>query len=77
MPLSGRPALPARLFRAPSSNTPVQGLPTLGAGAVYAQPRYVIESKPISGSTLVFRVTARSVGGQSDTIVILQAEYGY
>ncbi|MEJ1964620.1 MAG: hypothetical protein WDO56_24955 [Gammaproteobacteria bacterium] len=49
----------------------------MGAGAVYAQPRYVIESKPISGSTLVFRVTARSVGGQSDTIVILQAEYGY
>lgn len=57
--------------------TPAHELPTLGAGAVHEQPQYVIERKPDVGSTKVYRVTARGVGGQADTIVILQAEYGF
>lgn len=52
-------------------------LPTSGDGAVAEQPQYVLESKPTSGTTEVYRVTARGVGGTTDTVVILQAEYGY
>jgi type IV pilus assembly protein PilX len=52
-------------------------MPTSGAGAVAAQPQYVLERKPDIGTTQIFRVTARSVGGTQDAIVILQAEFGY
>ena len=47
------------------------------AGGVYEQPKYVIEKKPDVGTTKVFLVTARAVGASSDSIVVLQAEYGY
>jgi type IV pilus assembly protein PilX len=69
-------------FRAPAlppCNTtyePVQKLPTLGPGAVSAQPRFVIERKPDVGTTEIYRVTARAVGGDEDTIVVLQTELG-
>ncbi len=62
---------------------PTQLLPTLGPGAVAAQPRYVVERKPNVGATEIYRVTARGVGGMTndagvpDTIVVLQAEFGY
>jgi type IV pilus assembly protein PilX len=55
---------------------PTELLPTLGPGAVAAQPRFVIERKPNVGLTEVYRVTARAVGGSADTVVILQAEFG-
>jgi type IV pilus assembly protein PilX len=55
---------------------PSKPLPTLGPGAVAAQPRFVIERKPNAGLTEVFRVTARAVGGAADTIVVLQTELG-
>lgn len=57
--------------------TPTTTLPTSGAGAVAAQPRFVLERKADIGSTQIYRVTARSVGGTADAIVILQAEFGY
>jgi type IV pilus assembly protein PilX len=62
---------------------PVQLLPTLGPGAVAAQPRYVVERKPNVGATEIYRVTARGVGGMTspagvpDTVVVLQAEFGF
>ncbi len=59
---------------------PTQLLPTLGPGAVAGQPRYVVERKPNVGpgaTTEIFRVTARALGGSADTIVVLQAEFGY
>jgi type IV pilus assembly protein PilX len=46
-------------------------------GALDTQPQFVIETKPDSGTTKVFRVTARAVGGSPDTIVVLQAEFGH
>lgn len=52
-------------------------LQTTGTGAVAEQPRYVLERKPDVGGTQVYRVTARAVGGTTDAIVILQAEFGY
>ncbi len=64
---------------APPCNTaqePVQKLPTLGPGAVSRQPRFVIERKPTVGTTEIYRVTARAVGGDEDTIVVLQTELG-
>jgi type IV pilus assembly protein PilX len=57
----------------PTSALPASGNP----GAVAASPKFVIESKPKVGTTDVFRVTARAVGGSADTIVVLQAEFGY
>ena len=47
------------------------------AGAVDAQPQFTVETKPDAGTTKVFRVTARAVGGSPDTIVVLQAEFGH
>jgi type IV pilus assembly protein PilX len=46
-------------------------------GAVSSQPQFVIETKPMMGTTDIFRVTARAVGGSPDTIVVLQAEFGH
>lgn len=46
-------------------------------GAVDTQPQFTVETKPDAGSTKVFRVTARAVGGSPDTIVVLQAEFGH
>jgi type IV pilus assembly protein PilX len=51
--------------------TPLTALPEDGAGAVAAQPEFIIQDK---GSN-TFRVTARAVGGTEDAVVILQAEY--
>jgi type IV pilus assembly protein PilX len=56
---------------------PETQMPTSGGGAVAAQPQYVIQTKPAVGTTQVYRVTARAVGGSADTIVVLQAEFGY
>lgn len=56
---------------------PLTPLPTLGAGAVAAQPQFVVERKPNVGVTEVFRVTVRAVGGSNETVVVLQAEYGF
>jgi type IV pilus assembly protein PilX len=56
---------------------PIQLLPTLGPGAVAAQPRYVVERKPNLGATEIFLVTARGLGGTNDTVVVLQAEFGF
>ena len=56
---------------------PETQMPTSGGGAVAAQPQYVIETKPTVGTTQIYRVTARAVGGSADTIVVLQAEFGY
>jgi type IV pilus assembly protein PilX len=56
---------------------PETQMPTSGGGAVAAQPEYVIETKPTVGTTQIYRVTARAVGGSADTIVVLQAEFGY
>jgi type IV pilus assembly protein PilX len=58
-------------------HVPDQALPTSGTGAIAQPPQYVIETKPLAGTTEVFRVTARAVGGSPDTIVVLQAEFGY
>jgi type IV pilus assembly protein PilX len=55
---------------------PTTPLPTIGAGKVAAQPRYIVERKPNVGAMQIFRVTTRAVGGSADTIVVLQAEFG-
>jgi type IV pilus assembly protein PilX len=47
------------------------------AGAVAEPPQFIVETKPNVGTTQVFRVTARAVGGSPDTIVVLQAEFGF
>lgn len=58
--------------------TPTKALPSgTEAGAINAAPSFIIETKPNAGTTQVFRVTARAVGGSPDTIVVLQAEFGY
>lgn len=64
---------------APCDDTyePDTGLPTSGAGAIAEQPKFIIQTKPTVGTTQVFRVTARAVGGSLDTVVVLQAEFGY
>lgn len=54
--------------------TPVNPLPLSGPGALAAQPQYVLERK--TGTSDIYRVTARAVGGTADAVVILQAEYG-
>jgi len=60
------------------SYQPNTGLPTGGgAGSVAAQPKFIVQTKPIVGTTQIFRVTARAVGGSLDTVVVLQAEFGY
>jgi type IV pilus assembly protein PilX len=61
-------------------HTPITPLPTSGNGAVFGQPEYILERVdfPVpTGTTLVYRVTARGRGGTANSIVILQAEYDY
>jgi type IV pilus assembly protein PilX len=55
---------------------PLQGLPSEGSGAIAAAPEYIVERRPDDGATQVYRVTVRAVGGTSNAVVILQAEYG-
>jgi type IV pilus assembly protein PilX len=55
---------------------PATNLPT-GTGSLVEQPQFVIEKKNPVGTTQIFLVTARAVGGSPDAIVVLQAEYGY
>ncbi len=57
--------------------TPETGLPTAGAGAISEQPKFIVQTKPDVGTTQIFRVTARAVGGSTDTVVVLQAEFGF
>jgi type IV pilus assembly protein PilX len=49
--------------------------PTAMLNQVVAQPLYVVERLPNSGTTEMYRVTARGVGGTSDAVVILQAMF--
>jgi type IV pilus assembly protein PilX len=56
--------------------TPSNPLPTTGDGALAAQPQFIVERKPDIGTTQIYRVTARGVGGTRDAVVILQAEFG-
>jgi type IV pilus assembly protein PilX len=62
---------------------PTQLMPTFGPGAVATQPRYIVERKPNVGATEIYRVTARGFGGMTngagtpETVVVLQAEFGY
>ena len=60
-----------------TSYTPETGLPTAGPGAIHAQPEFVVQTKPPVGTTQIYRVTARAVGGSEDTVVVLQAEFGF
>ena len=55
---------------------PLTAMPTAGAGKIAEQPRFIIERKPNAGLQQIFRVTARAVGGSTDTVVVLQAEFG-
>ncbi len=55
---------------------PLTNLPTVGAGKVAQQPRFIIQRKPNVGVTEIYRVTSRAVGGSTDTVVVLQAEFG-
>lgn len=64
-------AVPCAVTYAPTTN-----LPTVGAGKIAAQPRFIVERKPDVGLTQIFRVTARAVGGSTATVVVLQAEFG-
>ena len=57
--------------------TPADALPDTGTGRVAAQPQYIIEVMPPDDPVEIYRVTARAVGGSEQTIVILQAEFGY
>lgn len=57
--------------------TAVTGISTSGAGAVAEAPKYVLEQKDSIGTTEIYRVTVRSVGGSTDAVVILQAEFGF
>ena len=57
--------------------TPSPGVPT-GAGLVVEQPRYLIDQRPSDSASPHARhyvVTARAVGGTTNAVVILQAEY--
>jgi type IV pilus assembly protein PilX len=57
--------------------TPTNSLPQTGPGAVAQQPRFTLERKPDLGATQIYRVTAFAVGGSTQTVVILQAEYSF
>jgi type IV pilus assembly protein PilX len=60
-----------------TQHEPERALPEAGSpGALAGQPKYVVERKPVDGTTEIFRVTARAVGGSEDAVVILQAEFG-
>jgi type IV pilus assembly protein PilX len=59
------------------THEPKTKMTTSGDGAIYDQPRYVIEKKNPIGTTEIYLVTARAVGGTQDAIVVLQAEYGF
>jgi type IV pilus assembly protein PilX len=61
---------------AANTRTPLQALPADGSGAIASPPEYIVERKPDDGTTQVYRVTARAVGGTPDAVVILQAEFG-
>jgi Tfp pilus assembly protein PilX len=37
----------------------------------------MIEKKPSVGTTQIYRVTARGEGGSIETVVVLQAEFGF
>ncbi|HVY81427.1 MAG TPA: PilX N-terminal domain-containing pilus assembly protein [Steroidobacteraceae bacterium] len=59
------------------THEPEHKLVNFGPGAVAAQPLFVVEKKDPIGTTEIYLVTARAVGGTADTVVILQAEYAY
>lgn len=44
---------------------------------VAQQPRFFLERRAMPGTTEYYRVTARGIGGNSNAVVILQAEYTY
>jgi type IV pilus assembly protein PilX len=44
---------------------------------VAEQPSFFVERRAAAGTTEYYRVTARGIGGNSNAIVILQAEYSY
>jgi type IV pilus assembly protein PilX len=68
---------PADPCKTAGTREPSTKMVTAGDGAIYDQPRYVIERKPKSGKTDIFLVTARAVGGSKDAIVVLQSEFGF
>jgi type IV pilus assembly protein PilX len=59
------------------SYTPSTGMPTSGAGAVAEQPQFIVQTKPPVSGVQIYRVTARAVGASLDTVVVLQAEFGF
>lgn len=61
---------------AANTQSPLQALPSEGSGAIAEEPEYIVERRPDDGTTQVYRVTVRAVGGTPDAVVILQAEYG-
>lgn len=58
------------------TQAPLQELPSDGSGAIASAPEYIVERRPDDGTTQVYRATVRAVGGTSQAVVILQAEYG-
>jgi type IV pilus assembly protein PilX len=57
--------------------TPTLSLPTSGNGALVAQPQFIVEKRDLGGGNADYRVTARAVGGTSDTVVVLQSEFHF
>lgn len=41
------------------------------------QPRFFLQRRIAAGTTEYYRVTSRGIGGSSNAVVILQAEYAY
>lgn len=58
------------------SNTTAR-TPTHSLNQVASQPMYVVERLPNNGTTEKYRATARGIGGDSTTVVILQAMFSY
>jgi type IV pilus assembly protein PilX len=51
--------------------------PTHSLNQVASQPFYVVERLPNDGATEKYRATARGIGGDNTTVVILQAMFSY
>lgn len=60
-----------------SSNTPPVMAISQSLNQVAQQPKFVLERRAAAGTTEYYRITARGIGGTSNAVVILQAEYTY
>lgn len=64
-------------WRTDSSWTSVLQTPAGTVNQVAEQPKYIVEKMPAVGTVEYYRVTARGIGGESNSVVILQTIITY